>query len=319
MEFKDYYKALGVERSASDDDIKKAFRRLARKHHPDLSKAADAPARMQEINEAYEVLRDPQRRAAYDQVGQGRRGGERFEPPPDWGSGFEFSGGPGDGFDAERYSEFFETLFGSAVRGGARGRGAARGFESPGQDHHARVMITLEDAFVGATRHITLQSPELDAHGQVHLRQRELQVTIPKGVRAGQQIRLAGQGAPGIAGGPPGDLYLEVHYEPHPRYRVDGRDLYVTLPVAPWEAALGATVEVPTPAGTLEVTVPAGSQAGRRLRLKGRGLPGAEPGDLYAVLQVVLPPASSEKAQALYRQMAREMAFDARAPQGGER
>jgi len=319
MEFKDYYKALGVERSASDDDIKKAFRRLARKHHPDLSKAADAPARMQEINEAYEVLRDPQRRAAYDQVGQGRRSGERFEPPPDWGSGFEFSGGPGDGFDAERYSEFFETLFGSAQRGRTRAHGGARGFESQGQDHHAKVMITLEDAFVGATRRITLQSPELDADGQVHLRQRELQVTIPKGVRAGQQIRLAGQGAAGVAGGPPGDLYLEVHYEPHPRYRVDGRDLYVTLPVAPWEAALGAAVEVPTPAGTLEVNVPAGSQAGRRLRLKGRGLPGAEPGDLYAVLQVVLPPASSEKAQALYRQMAREMAFDARAPQGGER
>lgn len=319
MEFKDYYKVLGVERSASDDDIKKAFRRLARKHHPDLSKAADAAERMQEINEAYEVLRDPQRRAAYDQIGQGRRGGERFDPPPDWGSGFEFSGGPGDGFDAERYSEFFETLFGSAHRRGAPPHAAPRGFAAArGQDHHAKVTITIEDAFAGATRRITLQSPEFDAHGQVHLRQRELQITIPKGVRAGQQIRLAGQGEPGLAGGPPGDLYLEVHLEPHARYRVDGRDLYVTLPVAPWEAALGAVVEVPTPAGTLEVNVPAGSQAGRKLRLKGRGLPGATAGDLYAVLQVVLPPADSEKAQALYRQMAREMAFDART-QGDDR
>lgn len=320
MEFKDYYKVLGVERSASDDDIKKAFRRLARKHHPDLSKAADAAERMQEINEAYEVLRDPQRRAAYDQVGQGRRGGERFDPPPDWGSGFEFSGGPGDGFDAERYSEFFETLFGSAHRRGAPSHAASRGFAAArGQDHHAKVTITIEDAFAGAARRITLQSPELDAHGQVHLHQRELQITIPKGVRAGQQIRLAGQGSPGLAGGPPGDLYLEVSLEPHARYRVDGRDLYVTLPVAPWEAALGAVVEVPTPAGTLEVNVPAGSQAGRKLRLKGRGLPGATAGDLYAVLQVVLPPADSEKAQALYRQMARELAFDARASQGDER
>ncbi len=315
MEFKDYYKVLGVERSASDDDIKKAFRRLARKHHPDLNKADDAAQRMQEINEAYEVLRDPQRRAAYDQVGQGRRGGERFDPPPDWGSGFEFNGGPGDGFDAERYSEFFETLFGSAHRRGTAPPHAARGFEAArGQDHHAKVTISIEDAFAGATRRITLQSPELDAHGQVHLRQRELQITIPKGVRAGQQIRLAGQGAPGLAGGPPGDLYLEVHLESHARYRVDGRDLYVTLPVAPWEAALGAVVEVPTPAGTLEVNVPAGSQGGRKLRLKGRGLPGATPGDLYAVLQVVLPPADSEEAKALYRQMARELAFDARAP-----
>jgi curved DNA-binding protein len=314
MEFKDYYKVLGVERSASDDDIKKAFRRLARKHHPDLSKADDAAQRMQEINEAYEVLRDPQRRAAYDQVGQGRRGGERFDPPPDWGSGFEFSGGPGDGFDADRYSEFFEALFGSAHRRGAQPRAAARGFEAArGHDHHAKVTITIEDAFAGATRRITLQSPELDAHGQVHLHQRELQITIPKGVRAGQQIRLAGQGAPGVAGGPPGDLYLEVHLDPHARYRVDGRDLYVTLPVAPWEAALGALVEVLTPTGALEVNVPAGSQGGRKLRLKGRGLPGATPGDLYIVLQVVLPPADSEKAQALYRQMARELAFDARA------
>ncbi len=320
MEFKDYYKVLGVERSASDDEIKKAFRRLARKHHPDLSKATDAAQRMQEINEAYEVLRDPQRRAAYDQVGQGRRGGERFDPPPDWGSGFEFNGGPGDGFDAERYSEFFETLFGAAHRSRAQPHTGAHGFQSTrGQDHHARVTITLEDAFTGATRRINLHSPTLDAHGQVQLRERELQVTIPHGVRAGQQIRLAGQGAPGLAGGPPGDLYLEVHFEPHSRYRVDGRDLYVTLPVAPWEAALGAAVEVPTPSGTLQVNVPAGSQGGRKLRLKGRGLPCAEPGDLYAVLQVVLPPADSEKARALYRQMAGEMAFDARASQGETR
>jgi curved DNA-binding protein len=317
MEFKDYYQVLGVDRSASDDDIKKAFRRLARKHHPDLSKAADASARMQELNEAYEVLRDPQRRAAYDQVGTGRRGGESFEPPPDWGAGFEFSGGPGDAFDADRYSEFFETLFGSARRGHARGRDRSAAFEAPGQDHHAKIVIALEDAFHGATRTITLHSPEFDAQGRAHARERELQVTIPKGVRAGQQIRLQGQGAPGLGGGRQGDLYLEVQFAPHPRYRVDGSDLYVTLPVTPWEAALGAAVEVPTPVGALEVSVPAGSQSGRKLRLKGRGLPGATPGDLYAVLQVVLPPAAGDKAKSLYRQMAREMAFDPRADAKG--
>ena len=314
MEFKDYYKVLGVERGASEDEIKKAFRKLARKHHPDVSKAADAAARMQDINEAYDVLRDPEKRAAYDRVGQGMHGGQEFRPPPGWDAGFEFSGAPeGAGFGD--HSDFFETLFGAARR--ARGHGAARA--ARGEDHHAKIVIPLEDAFHGATRGLTLRAPELDASGHVVLRERELQVKIPKGLRAGQQIRLAGQGSPGVRGEPAGDLYLEVEFEPHPRFRVDGRDLVVTLRVAPWEAALGASVPVRTPDGEVQMSVPPGSQGGRRLRLKGRGIPGATPGDLYVVLEVVLPPAASDAAKDLYERMARDLAFDPRAGMEGGR
>ena len=305
MEFKDYYQVLGVERGATDDEIKKAYRKLARKHHPDVSQAKDAQARMQEINEAYEVLHDPERRAAYDQVGQSWRGGQEFQPPPGWDAGFEFSGAPG-GADFG-YSDFFESLFGAARHRAARESGRVRG-----QDHHAKILISVDDALHGGTRRVGLRSPTIEADGRVVLRERELSVTIPKGMRAGQQIRLAGQGAPGLGGGPAGDLYLEVEFEPHPRWRVDGADLYFTLAVAPWEAMLGASVRVPTPEGPVELTVPPGSQHGRRLRLKGRGIPGQPPGDLYAVLQVVLPAADTERARALYRQMAQELAFDPR-------
>ncbi len=321
MEFKDYYQVLGVERTASDDEIKKAFRRLARRHHPDINKAADAAARMQELNEAYEVLRDPEKRAAYDQVGRGARGGEPFRPPPGWDSGFEFSGGPGESGDAADHSAFFEALFGAARRGAARGRpgpGFDPGHSGRGQDHHAKIVVPLEDSFHGATRQITLHSPEMDASGTVALHERVLQVGIPKGIRAGQQIRLAGQGSAGFGAGPRGDLYLEVEFAPHERWRVDGRDLYFTLKVAPWEAALGAAVNVPTPEGTVEMNVPAGSQTGRKLRLRGRGLPGDPPGDFYVLLQVVLPPARDEPARAAYRRMAQDLAFDPRATQGAD-
>jgi curved DNA-binding protein len=313
MEFKDYYKVLGVERGASEDEIKKAFRKLARKHHPDVNKAADAASRMQDLNEAYDVLRDPEKRAAYDRVGQGMRGGQEFRPPPGWEEGFEFSGAP-EGAGPGDHSDFFETLFGTARR--ARGQATAGGRSPRWEDHHAKIVIPLEDAFHGATRGLSLRAPELDASGHVVLRERELQVKIPKGIRAGQQIRLAGQGSPGPRGEPAGDLYLEVEFEPHPRFRVDGRDLYVTLRVAPWEAALGASVPVRTPDGEVQMSVPPGSQGGRKLRLKGRGIPGPAPGDLYVVLDVVLPPATSDAAKALYEQMARELAFDPRA--GGE-
>ena len=318
MEFKDYYQVLGVERTASEEEIKKAFRRLARKHHPDISKAPDAQARMQEINEAHEVLRDKERRAAYDRVGQGARGGQDFNPPPGWDSGFEFSGQPA-GFDDEAaHSAFFEALFGAARRSArARsGQGPPQAHASRGQDHHAKIVVPLEDSFHGATRQFTLHSPELDAHGNVALHERTLQVAIPKGIRAGQLIRLAGQGSPGFGPGPRGDLYLEVEFAPHARWRVDGRDLYHTLRVSPWEAALGATVPVPTPEGTVEMSVPAGSQTGRKLRLRGRGMPGAPPGDLYVVLEVVLPPAGDDKARAAYRRMAQDLAFDPRASTG---
>jgi curved DNA-binding protein len=296
VEFKDYYQTLGVPREASADDIRKAFRRLARKYHPDVSKEADAEARMKEVNEAYAVLSDAEKRAAYDQLGRGYRPGEEFRPPPDWDAGFEFSHHDFQGAD---YSDFFAELFG---RMGARAHGA---------DHYAKVLLDVEDAFLGATRQIALRVPKADARGRVALETRTLNVKIPAGVREGQLIRLAGQGAAGA--GKPGDLLLEVHFKPHARYRVDGRDLHVDLPVAPWEAALGAVLRVPVPGGALNVRIPAGAQSGRVLRVRGRGIPAAPPGDLLLAIRVVVPPADSEKARALYEQMARDLAFDPRA------
>ena len=301
MQFKDYYEVLGVARDASDDDIKRASRKLARKYHPDVSQEADAEARFKELGEAYEVLQDAEKRAAYDRLGARYRGGQDFQPPPDWGNGFEFSGaGAGDG----AFSDFFESLFGR--------RAAAA--QAPG-DHHARIAIDLEDAFSGAERQVTLQSPQRGADGRVRMVERSLALRIPRGVREGQRLRLAGQGAPGLDGRR-GDLYLEIQFNPHRWYRVDGRDLQLTLPVAPWEAALGAKVIAPTPGGRVELAVPAGAQSGRRLRLKGRGLPGEPPGDLYVELDVVLPPADSDAARALYRRMAEELRFNPRAQYG---
>ncbi|QDZ26711.1 DnaJ C-terminal domain-containing protein [Noviherbaspirillum sp. UKPF54] len=309
MEFKDYYQTLGVSRDASADEIKKAFRKLARKYHPDVSKEPDAEARMKEVNEAFAVLSDTEKRAAYDQLGQRYHAGQEFHAPPDWDAGFEFSGaGMPDGAD---FSDFFSELFGAHMGRGARHAGQAH-FQMRGEDHHAKVMLDLEDAYHGATRTLTLRVPRQDARGHVGLAEHTLDVHIPKGVREGQLIRLAGQGNPGIGGAPPGDLYLEVHFKPHARYRVEGRDVYATLPIAPWEAALGANVQAPVPDGVLEVRIPDGSQTGRKLRLKGRGIPGPTPGDLYLVMEVVLPPAASEKARELYRTMAREMAFNPR-------
>jgi curved DNA-binding protein len=306
MEFRDYYQSLGVARDASADEIKKAYRKLARKYHPDVSKEADAERRMRELNEAYAVLSDPGKRAAYDGLGSRYGAGQEFQPPPDWGAGFEFSG-PDDGAAPDdAFSDFFASLFG---RAGGHGRGGQR---MRGNDQRARIVIDLSDTYQGATRTITLSGAHHDATGRVVTRQRTLDVRIPKGLAEGQQIRLAGQGNPGLGGGPPGDLYLEVQFRRDGRYRVEGRDVHATVPVAPWEAALGATIEVPTPSGTVQVTIPAGSQAGRKLRLKGRGIPGDPPGSLYFELEVVLPPADTDKARKLYETMARELAFDPR-------
>lgn len=307
MEFKDYYQILGVARDATADDVKKAFRRLARKYHPDVSKEPEAEARMKEVNEAMAVLSDTEKRAAYDQVGQRYHAGQDFRPPPDWDAGFEFSGGF-PGAESAGFSDFFSELFGG---GTGRGAGGTR-FHARGEDHHAKIMLDLEDAYRGANRMVTLQVPSVDERGHVMLAEHSLNVRIPKGVRAGQLIRLAGQGSPGLGGGPPGDLYLEIHFKPHSRYRVEGRDVYATLPLAPWEAALGASVKAMVPDGAVEVRIPEGSQAGRKLRLKGRGIPGTPPGDLYLVMEVVLPPASNPKARALYETMQRELAFNPR-------
>ena len=307
MKYQDYYAILGVERTAAQDDIKRAYRKLARKYHPDVSKHADAEDRFKEVGEAYEVLKDPEKRAAYDRMGTGWRSGEEFQPPPNWDEGFEFSGaGEQAGTDAS-LNDLFEAMF-----RGAR-TAHARPSHAMGQDHHARVFIDIEDAYRGAQRTISLQLPTVDAHGHVSLRSHTLNVSIPKGVRAGQNLRLAGQGGAGVGGAPAGDLYLEIAFREHPHFRVDGSDVLLDLPVAPWEAALGGHVTVPTPDGKVDMTVPMGSAGGRRLRLKGKGIPGKPPGDLYVILNIVLPPADSEPAKAAYNTMRQAFNFDPRA------
>ena len=311
MQFKDYYQTLGVARDATAEDIKKAFRKLARKYHPDVSKEKDAAARMKDVNEAYAVLSDPEKRAAYDQLGRGWQPGQEFRPPPDWDAGFEFSSHDSSPRESAEFSDFFAELFGR-MGGASTGRMHGGHFRTQGEDHHAKVQLDVEDAFTGATRQISLRSPKADAQGRVTLETRTLNVKIPKGVRAGQVIRLAGQGAPGMGGGTAGDLLLEVQFKPHPRFRIDGRDLYLGLPVAPWEAALGAVVPVDLPGGPVKVRIPEGTQSGRQLRVRGKGIPGDAPGDLLLDIQVVLPPADTPSARQLYETMARELAFDPR-------
>ena len=315
MEFRDYYKIMGVTRDATQDEIKRSYRKLARKYHPDVSKEAGAEERFKELGEAYEVLKDPEKRAAYDQLGANWQQGQEFRPPPDWDAGFEFSGGGYTGGGPDIHSDFFEELFGRhyAHAGGGAQR---RGFRMRGEDHHAKVMVGVEDSFNGSTRSISLRVPEVTEDGHVVTRERTLNVRIPKGIRPGQQIRLAGQGGPGMGGGESGDLYLEVEFSEHPYFRVEGADVYVDLPVAPWEAALGGSVKAPTPTGAVDLKIPVNSNQGRKLRLKGRGLPGKAPGDLYMVLQISLPPADTDAAKAIYEQMQEQLGFNPRAQMG---
>jgi curved DNA-binding protein len=298
MQFKDYYDTLGVKPDASDAELKSAFRKLARKYHPDVSKEAGAEEKFKAVNEAYEALKDPPKRKAYDQLrARGYRPGEEFQPPPNFGEGFDFDfgGGGGAGADNPHFSDFFESLFGrNGARGGAR-PGARRG-----QDLRASVEIDLETAFAGGKQRLSIG-------------ERVLEVKIPAGILPGQTIRLTGQGQPGFTGAPAGDLLLEIGIRTHPRFRLDGRNVHVVLPLAPWEAALGATVAVPTLAGEVEMRIPAGSDSGRKLRLKGRGLPGADAGDQFVELQVHAPPAATDAQKALYEQMAAEFDYDPRA------
>jgi len=311
MDFKDYYKTLGVARDANQDEIKRVYRRLARKYHPDVSKEANAEEKFKEVQEAYEVLKDPEKRAAYDQLGSNYRPGQDFRPPPNWGTGFEFSGSAGGNEDGG-FSDFFSSLFGERSPFGQR-QGRGRGFATAGEDHVAKIQIALEDAFRGGSQTIEISSPQVSDDGHVSVHARQLKVTIPAGVTEGQRIRLAGQGSPGMGGGPKGDLYLEVSFRPNPLFEVNGRDVTLTLPIAPWEAALGATVQTPTLGGTVDLRIPAGAKAGQKMRLKGRGLPGNPAGDQYVMLKIVLPPNDSPQAQALYEQMKRDLDFDPRA------
>jgi curved DNA-binding protein len=313
MRYKDYYAVMGVDRDASQDEIKRAYRKLARKFHPDVSKEPDAEARFKELGEAYEVLKDPEKRAAYDGLGTKWQAGQDFRPPPDWNEGFEFHGGGFTGASPEQFSDFFDSLFGRAAPGGGFAGATRREFHARGEDTYAKILIDLEDAYTGRTRSVTLEHTEAGPGGRPSVKTRTLNVSIPKGVRQGQHIRLAGQGSPGIGRGGRGDLFLEVEFRPHRFYRVEGNDVFVDLPVAPWEAALGATVKAPTPSGYVDLRIPPNSSNGRKLRLKDRGIPARQPGDLFVVLNVALPKADSEAAKNAYTEFARAFDFDPRA------
>ncbi|ROQ89602.1 DnaJ C-terminal domain-containing protein [Desulfosoma caldarium] len=322
VKFRDYYEILGVSRKASQEEIQRAYRKLARKYHPDVNKEAGAEEKFKEINEAYEVLKDPEKRAKYDQLGSHWRAGQDFRPPPGWDVHFDFEGGPGQQeffwSGSGDFSDFFEMLFGGQSFRRAQGAGRTRpgaAWRQPGADRHATLRIRLEDAFHGATKTISFEGMTTAIDGTVRPEVKTLEVKIPKGILPGQKIRLAGQGFEGVSGGPAGDLYLEVEIEPHPLYRLEGRDLFVDLPVAPWEAALGAEVPVRTLGGTYALKIPAGSQSGQKLRLRGKGMPNPRgaPGDLYAVLKIVVPKKLTREEKTLFEKLKDISGFDPRA------
>ncbi len=316
MEYKDYYKIMGLVKTATKDEVKRAYKKLARKFHPDVSKEKNAEAKFKELGEAYEVLKDPEKRAAYDQLGEHWKNGAGNTPPPDWNAGFEFSGGNFTGANASEFSDFFESLFGRQHRPDASTRNYNDQFHAQSNDRHAKVMIDLEDAYQGTTRSLSLKMPQTDQQGHLINKTHTLNVKIPKGVKAGQRIRLAGQGSPTIGNTKQGDLYLEIEFNKHRFFQVSERDIFLDLPVTPWEAALGGTVSVPTLGGKVELKIPADSQAGKKLRLKGRGLPGSPKGDQYVILKLVIPPAKTVEDKQLYEKMAQIMAFNPRALMG---
>jgi len=309
MEYRDYYKILGVDRQAKTDELKRAYRKLARKFHPDVSKEPQAEERFKEIQEAYEVLKDSKKRAAYDQLGSDWKSGQEFRPPPGWQGfggfeGFE-QGGFHDGESVD-FSDFFASLFG---RQHANAHFDGRHARSRrGQDEQARIAISMEEAFKGGSRTLQLQTQGQRGAPQI----RTLKITLPAGILPGQKLRLARQGSPGPGGSEPGDLYLEIQIIPHPLFTLEGRDIFLTLPVTPWECALGQKVPVPTLGGPVDLKIAAGSQSGQKLRLKGRGFPGNPAGDQYVILKMMTPPAENKSQQAFYEKMAAELPFNPR-------
>lgn len=319
MKAKDYYKILGVEKGADAATIKKEYRKRARKYHPDVNKGASAEQQFKELGEAYEVLKDPEKRKAYDLYGANwEHGAERAAQERQYrqahagagmgaGGGFTTRGGMGaTGASEADYRDFFESMF----NGGARSRGHTP-HKQKGEDVDVAIKIPLVDAYRGSSREISFQMPSIGADGRHSYQKKTLNIKIPKGVKQGSRIRLKGQGGAGFHGGENGDMYLQIDFEPNARFEVIGADVYVTLPVAPWEAALGAKVKVPTPTGSIQMSVPAGSQSGKKMRLKGQGIPAKQAGDLYVTLQIVLPPADSEQAKQVYESM-RRLGFNPR-------
>ncbi|MCE5243382.1 MAG: DnaJ C-terminal domain-containing protein [Syntrophobacteraceae bacterium] len=326
VKFRDYYEVLGVPRTATQEEIRRAYRKLARKYHPDVNKATDAEEKFKQINEANEVLKDPENRKKYDALGANWKDGQDFRPPPDWesygfgqqggagGSSFRWQGGGGGGF-----SDFFEALFGGQGFRDASGRGG-RFDQGPvwsqaGSDQEATIRISLEDAYFGSTKSIRLQTQNVTPQGQVAVQEKTYDVKIPQGIQSGQKIRLSGQGGEGVAGGARGDLYLKVEIEPHPVYRVEGRNLSMDLPVTPWEAALGAEVKMTTLSGSVTLKIPAGTRSGQKLRLRGKGMPSTREGagDLYAVVRVDVPRKLSGRERELFEELRRVSTFDPRA------
>lgn len=307
MKYKDYYDALGLKRGASEAEIKAAYRKLARKYHPDVSKEKDAEVHFKEIAEAYQTLKDKEKRAAYDQLGK-QQPGQDFRPPPDWQQQYgetQFS------FDDLDLADLFASF------GGGRRHTAGRGGRTvplPGEDFEVPVSISLEQAFGGTDLNLDLSMPEYDASGRLHRVPHTVKAHVPKGATDGQRLRVPGRGGKGHNGGRDGDLYLDISLHPHPVYRVSGHDLYMDLPLAPWEAVLGTSVEVPTPGGSVRLKVPAGTQAGAKLRLPKRGLPKPRSGegDLFAIVLITVPRNPTEKEQALFRQLSEVSGFDPR-------
>ena len=317
MEYKDYYDILGLKKEASQDEIKRSYRKLARKYHPDVSKEDESETKFKEVGEAYEVLKDPEKREAYDQLGSNWQGGqEGFQPPPDWDQNFDFGGGGYTQGNAQDYSSFFEDLFGGGQSAGGRYTnqgGQSRGFQSKGENVRAKIMIDLEDSLNGAQQSVKVSSPEVNAQGQMVNKEKTLNIKIPKGIKEGQSIRLSKQGSPGHGGGEAGDLLIEVAFNTHSLYSINEKDISLNVPIAPWEATLGATIQVPTPDGKkVDMKVPADSQQGRKLRLKGKGLPGKDAGDFYVILQVMLPPSSDPKVKEYNEKMRDEIDFNPR-------
>ena len=299
MEFKDYYKIVGVPRDATAEDIRRAYRQQARKHHPDVSKDPKAEERFKELGEAYEVLKDPVKRSAYDRLGANWKEGQDFRPPPDWFD--RFGSGRAEDLRDIDLSDLFEQM-GIFGRAGTRRGGFGRNVPVPGEDYEAPVRITLEEAARGTERDFQIDGKSLRAR-------------IPKGAVDGQRLRLRGKGGPGMNGGPAGDIYLQIALEPHPLFRTRGHDLEIELPLTPWEAALGAEVDVPTLDGRVTMKVPPGSKGGQKLRLAGKGLPkpGGGAGDLYAVLEIVVPGTLTEREKKLYEELRAASRFDPRA------